>query len=156
MDSLVKTWLQFAFPFYLWVIVALTIVLFRHSTRLVRLLRNHSVSVLATIVLLSFTKLLRTVTAVLSSTTSQYPDGQRVVWLYDGNYRYAEKGHLALFLFSLLFLLTIGFPYALLILTVQVFRLYSGYWFLRWVNKLMPIFDTYLGPYKPKQGYWTG
>ena len=109
-----------------------------------------------TIVLLSFTKLLRTVTAVLSSTTSQYPDGQRVVWLYDGNYRYAEKGHLALFLFSLLFLLTIGFPYALLILTVQVFRLYSGYWFLRWVNKLMPIFDTYLGPYKPKQGYWTG
>ena len=156
MDSLVKVLFQFTFPFYLWVIVALTVVLFRHSTSLTRLCGNHSVSVLATIFLLSFTKLLRAVMIVFSLTTLQYPDGLRVLWLYDGNVQYAQKGHLALLLFSLLFLLVIGLPYTLLILTVQFLRRYSDKWYLRWINKFMPIFDAYLGPYKPKQGYWTG
>ena len=159
MSSLVKVALQFAFPFYLWTIVALSILVFRHSTKLVKLVRlcgNHSVSVLATVFLLSCTKLQRTITSALSLTTLKFSDGIKVVWLYDGNIQYAMGGHLALFLFSLIFLLAIGFPYALLIFTVQFLRRYSGKRFLRWVNKLMPIFDAYLGPYKPKQGYWTG
>ena len=121
-----------------------------------RLCGNHSVPVLATIFLLSCTKLQRTVTTALSFTTLQYSDGHRAVWPYDGNVQYAKNGHLALFIFSFLFLLVIGFPYALLILTVQFLRRYSDKWFLHWINKLMPIFDAYLGPYKPKQGYWTG
>ena len=159
MDSIVKVSLQFVFPFYLWAIVALIILAFHHSTRLVKIVRlcgNHSVSVLATIFLLSFTKLQRTIKLALSFTTLEYPEGQRSIWLYDGNVPYADKGHLALLLFSLFFLVFIGFPYALLIFTVQFLRRYSGKRFLRWVNTLMPIFDAYLGPYKPKQGYWTG
>ena len=159
MDSLVKVSLQFIFPFYLWVIVALIILAFRHSTQLVKIVRycgNHSVSVLATIFLLSFTKLQRTIKTALSFTTLEYPEGHRAIWLYDGNIPYASKGHLALFFFSILFLVFICFPYALLIFSVQFLRRYSGKWYLRWVNKLMPIFDAYLGPYKPKQGYWTG
>ena len=159
MTSLVKVSLQFVFPFYLWSIVGLTIVVFRHSTRLVKIVRlcgNHSVSVLATVFLLSCTKLQRSITSSLSLTTLQYPDGTRVLWLYDGNIQYAQKGHLALLLFSLFILLAVGFPYALLIFTVQFLRRYSNKWYLRWINKFMPIFDAYLGPYKPKQGYWTG
>ena len=159
MGSLVKVSLQFVFPFYLWVIVVLIILAFRHSTQLVKIVRlcgNHSVSVLATIFLLSFTKLQRTIKVALSFTTLEYPEGQRAIWLYDGNIPYASKGHLALLLFSILFLVFICFPYALLIFSVQFLRHYSGKWYLRWVNKLMPIFDAYLGPYKPKQGYWTG
>ena len=159
MDSLVKVSLQFVFPFYLWVIVVLIILAFRHSTQLVKIVRlcgNHSVSVLATIFLLSFTKLQRTIKVALSFTTLEYPEGQRAIWLYDGNIPYASKGHLALLFFSIFFLVFICFPYALLIFSVQFLRHYSGKWFLRWVNTLMPIFDAYLGPYKPKQGYWTG
>ena len=156
MDSLGKTWLQFTFPFYLWIIVLIIIVLFRYSPRLTKLCGNHSVPVLATIFLLSFTKLLRTVTKVFDFTTLVYPTGRRAVWLYDGNIWYARDGHLALFLFSLIFLLAIAIPYTLLILTVQILRKYSHKRFLRWVNKFMPIFDAYLGPYKNKQGYWTG
>ena len=153
---MVKTWLQFAFPFYLWIIVALTIKAFRHSTKLVRLCGDHSVPVLATIFLLSFTKLLRVITTVLSFTTLQYSSGRRAVWLYDGNYQFTNGGHLVLFLFSLLFLLTIGFPYSLLIFLVQVLRRYSNMYIFRWITKFMPVFDAYLGPYKHKQGYWTG
>ena len=156
MDSLVKIWLQFTFPFYLWAIVAITIFMFRHSSRLTRLCGNHSVSVLATIFLLSFTKLQRTITSALSLTTLDFPTGKRALWQYDGNIQYAKKGHLALLLFSLSFLLGIAIPYTLLIFNVQFLRRYSNRWCLRWVNRLMPIFDAYLGPYKNKQGYWTG
>ena len=156
MDSLGKTWLQFAFPFYLWAIVLFIIVMLRYSTRLTELCGNHSVPVLATIFLLSFTKLLSTITKVFSFTTLDFPTGCKAIWLYDGNIWYASGGHLALFLFSLFFLLAIAIPYTLLILTVQVLRNYSHKRFLRWVNNLMPIFDAYIGPYKNKQGYWTG
>ena len=156
MNSLGKTWLQFTFPFYLWIIVFVIIIMLRYSTRLTTLCGRHSVPVLATIFLLSFTKLLRTITAVFSFTTLEYPSGRKAVWLYDGNIRYASDRHLALFLFSLFFLLAIAIPYTLLILTVQILRKYSHKRFLRWVNKFMPIFDAYLGPYKNKQGYWTG
>ena len=156
MDSLVKTSLQFAFPFYLWAIVGLLIVMFRYSARLTKLCGNHSVSVLATVFLLSFTKLLRTIMTVLSLTTLQYPNGLRAVWLYDGNIQYAKNGHLALVLFSFIFLLALGLPYALLILMIQLLRRYSDKWYLHWVNRFMPIFDAYIGPYKHKRGYWTG
>jgi hypothetical protein len=156
MDSLGKTWLQFTFPFYLWIIVFVIIVMLRYSTRITKLCGNHSVPVLATIFLLSFTKLMSTITKVFDFTTLVYPTGRRAVWLYDGNIWYARGGHLALFLFSLIFLLAIAIPYTLLILTVQVLRKYSHKRFLRWVNRFMPIFDAYLGPYKNKQGYWTG
>ena len=156
MDSLGKTWLQFTFPFYLWAIVLFIVVMLHYSTRLTKLCGNHSVPVLATIFLLSFTKLFNTITKVFSFTTLDYPGGRRAVWLYDGNIWYASNGHLALFLFSLIFLLAIAIPYTLLILTVQILRKYSHKRFLWWVNKFMPIFDAYLGPYKSKQGYWTG
>ena len=156
MDSLGKTWLQFTFPFYLWTLVLVIIVMLRYSTRLTKLCGNHSVPVLATIFLLSFTKLLSTITKVFSFTTLDYPTGRKAVWLYDGNVWYASDGHLALFLFSLFFLLAMAIPYTLLILTVQILRKYSHKQFLHWVNKFMPIFDAYLGPYKNKQGYWTG
>ena len=156
MDSLGKTWLQFAFPFYLWAIILLIIVVIHYSPRLTKLCGNHPVQVLATIFLISFTKLLSTVTKVLSFTTLDYPSGRKAVWLYDGNVWYASDGHLALFLFSLSILLAIAAPYTLIILTVQVLRRFSGKWCLHWVIKFKPIFDAYLGPYKNKQGYWTG
>ena len=56
-----KSWLQFVFPFYLWFIVGLMVVLARHSTRLTILFGNKAVPVLATLILLSYMKLLRTV-----------------------------------------------------------------------------------------------
>ena len=87
MSSLGKTWLQFTFPFYLWIIVFVIIIMLRYSTRLTTLCGRHSVPVLATIFLLSFTKLLRTITAVFSFTMVEFPSGRKAAWLYDGNIR---------------------------------------------------------------------
>ena len=156
MDSYAKTWFQFLFPFYLWLILALIILASRYSATVVRLFGKHSVEVLATIFLLSFTKLLRTITTVLSFTTLKYPDGNRALWLYDGNFDYGKNSHLALLFFSVLFLIAIALPYVLLLLLVQILRRYSEFYLLRWVTRTWPIFDAYLGPYCPKQGYWTG
>ena len=156
MDSYAKTWFQFLFPFYLWFILSLIILASRHSTIVVYLFGKHSVEVLATIFLLSFTKLLRTITTALSFTTLKFPDGDRALWLYDGNFKFGTNSHSALLLFSVLFLTAIALPYALLLLFVQPLRRYSHFYLLRWVTKMWPIFDAYLGPYGPKQGYWTG
>ena len=156
MDSYAKSWFQFLFPFYLWFILALIILVSRYSTRVVHLFGKHSVEVLATIFLLSFTKLLRTITTVLSFTTLKYPDGDRALWLYDGNFKFGTNSHLALLLFSVLFLIGIALPYVLLLLFVQLLRRYSEFCLLRWVTRMWPIFDAYLGPYNHKQGYWTG
>ena len=156
MDSYSKIWFQFVFPLYLWLILALIILLSRYSTMVVQLLGKHSVEVLATIFLLSFTKLVRTITTVMSFTILKYPNGDRALWLYDGNSEFGKSSHLALLFFSLLFLIVVALPYIFLLLLVQILRRYSDLYLFRWVSKMLPIFDAYLGPYRLKQGYWTG
>ena len=82
MDGYAETWLQFVFPVYLWVVI-LVIVLFYSKFRADRLGGKNAVQVLATLLLLSYTKLQRTVVTILSFTSLEYPDGVvRYVWLY--------------------------------------------------------------------------
>ena len=57
MDAYIRTWLQFAFPFYIWMIVGVIIYLSRCSTTIVKLVGSSAVSVLATLFLLSYRKL---------------------------------------------------------------------------------------------------
>ena len=61
-------WLQFTFPFYIWMIVGIIIYLSRCSTTVVKLVGSSAVSVLATLFLLSYTKLQRTVITAFSFT----------------------------------------------------------------------------------------
>ena len=68
-----KTLLQFLFPMYIWIIVALIIAAARHSSKLTNLLGNKAVPTLATLFLLSYTKLLSTVGSKLEfSTIKEY------------------------------------------------------------------------------------
>ena len=83
LDAYAKAWLQFMFPLYIWLIVILIIVGSHYSTTVSRFSGNNSVSVLATLFLLSYTKILRLVIIVFSSTTLEYPDGfKKRVWLF--------------------------------------------------------------------------
>jgi len=65
LDTYSKTWLQFVFPVYLWVLVGLMIIVSHYSHRFAKLLSNNPVSVLATLILLSYTKILCTLIAVV-------------------------------------------------------------------------------------------
>ena len=65
MDAYSKTWLQFVFPVYIWSLVGLMILVSHFSRRFARLLGNNPVSVLATLILFSYTKILRTLITAL-------------------------------------------------------------------------------------------
>ena len=157
LDAYTKTWLQFLFPLYMWLLVAAIILSSHYSTIASRLSGNNAVQVLATLFLLSYTKLLRLVITVFSYTELKYPDGyKKLVWLYDGNIEYLRGKHLLLFIGTFLFLIFLSIPYTLSLVGIQwLFRL-SHYRALFWVNKLKPLFDAYTGPYKNGHRYWTG
>ena len=62
----------------------------RHSTRIVRSLGNNPVAVLATLFLLSYAKLLRSIINPLYVTFLDYPSDTEAVWLVDGNINYLK------------------------------------------------------------------
>ena len=47
MDAYIQTWLQFAFPLYIWMIIGVIVYLSRHSITIVKLVGSSAVSVLA-------------------------------------------------------------------------------------------------------------
>ena len=65
MDDYAKMWLQLTFPFYLIFIATLIIITSRYSTTMQRLTARRALPVLATLFLLSYTKILRIVSSVL-------------------------------------------------------------------------------------------
>ena len=88
MDSYAKMWLQLFFPFYLIIIAASIIIASRYSYRILRLTYTRSLPVLATLFLLSYNGVLRTVLTVLFSysTITHLPSGHKqIVWSIDAS-----------------------------------------------------------------------
>ncbi len=119
---------------------------------------TNPISVLATLFLLSYAKLLRTIIAAVSFTTLDYPgDETKAVWLYDGNIGYLDGRHIPMFLFGLLAFLFLFLPYSLI--------LFLGQWIqgklqLRWISqknylRLKAFLDAHHAPYKDKHRYWV-
>ena len=155
MDMYTKAWLQFLFPIYIWTIVGGMIVSSHYSTAAAKLFRRHAVKVLATLFLLSFAKLQRTIITALSFTFLTYPDGTKTVWLCDSNIEYLHGKHIPLFIAALLALLFLVIPYTLVLFFIQCLpKLKCRIFF--WVKKLKPLFDAYTGPYKDRYRFWTG
>ena len=158
MDAYSKTWLQFVFPVYIWFLVGLVILASNCSPRFSKLLGNNPVSVLATLILLSYTKILRTLIAVFYVTYLEYSTYNRRVWLYDANIDYLSGKHTWLFLVALLVLLFLFLPYTLLLVFGQWLQAVSHLRLFSWVNsaRLKPFMDSYHAPYKAKHRYWPG
>ena len=156
MDAYSKTWLQFVFPVYIWVIVGLMILGSRYSHKFAKLLGHNPVSVLATLILLSYTKILRTLINVLYITYLEYPTYNRNVWLYDANIDYLEGKHIPLVLVAVFVFLFLFLPYTLLLLLGQWLQAISHLRLFSWVNRLKPFMDSYHAPYKAKHRYWSG
>ena len=157
MDGYAMTWLQFAFPLYIWTIMIVVITLSRKYRIVAKLIGKNAVKVLATLLLLSYTKLLRTIITVLSFTYIVYPDNsKRYVWLYDSNVGYLKGKHIYSFTVGVVFLLILVLPYTLVLVSVQSLQARSEWRILSWVNKLKPLFDAYTGPYRDKYRFWTG
>ena len=156
LDAYWKTWLQFVFPLYVWSITGIVIIASHYSTRVSKIFGNNSVPVLATLILLSYAKLLRTIITCLGFSLLNYPEGTRVVWSFDGNIAYFDAAHTIMFLVALLALLLLWLPYTTVLLTLQRLRRKSYLKPLRWINRWKPFFDAYLGLLKSKHHYWVG
>ena len=158
MDAYSKTWLQFLFPAYIWVLVGLMILVSHFSHRFANLLGSNPVSVLATLILLSYAKILRTLIGVFYITSLEYPMYNRKVWLYDANIDYLSGKHIPLFIGAVLVFLFLFLPYTLLLLFGQSLQAISHLRLFSWVNsaRLKPFMDSYHAPYKAKYRYWPG
>ena len=157
LDAYAKTWLQFLFPAYIWIIVVLIIISSHYSTTAAKLSGRNAVQVLATLFLLSYAKLLRITITAFSFTILEYPDGSvKRIWLYNGNVEYLKGKHIALVVAALLLLVFISLPYTVGLLFIQCLQYRSRYRILAWVRRLKPLFDAYTGPYKDKHRYWPG
>ena len=156
MDAYAKTWLDLVFPVYIWVIVGFLVYISHRSVTVTKLLGSSPVPVLATLFLLSYAKVLRTIIAALSLTVLHYPHKNEMVWIHDANVS-LEK-YIPLALAALLFLLFLFLPYTLLLLLGQWLQTKSHLHLLSWVKSpnLKAILDAYHAPYKPKHRYWTG
>ena len=157
LDSYVYTWLQFSFPIYIWFLAFLIIIASRYSSFVNKLCGRNIVQVLATLFLLSYTKLQRTILTGLTFTSIHLSSGTKLyVWLQDGNVLYLQGKHIALFVISILFLLILFIPYTLSIALGPWLQTKTQYRVFSWVIKLKPFFDAYFGPLNDNHGYWTG
>ena len=157
MDAYAKTWLQFLFPLYIWLISGAIVYFSWKSNRVARLAGRNAVKVLATLFLLSFGKLLRTIIAAVSYTNVVSHD-QTIdisVWLPDASIRYLHRKHITLYVTAVLAgLLTL--LYTLTLTFIQCLRKAPENRMFVWVRKLKPLLDAYTGPYKNRYHFWTG
>ena len=153
LDAYMKTWLQFIFPLYVWLLVTVIIVSSKYSKKAASIFGANAVQVLATLFLLSYAKLLRVTITVFQPT---HLLDNHTVWHYDGNIVYLGKWHAPLMVVALLFFVLFLLPYTVIIFSIQWLQIFSHYKPFQWVNKLKPFFDAYTGPYKDRHRYWTG
>lgn len=151
------TWLQFAFPLYVWFLISLIIVISHKSRHVTKWLSTNPVAVLATLLLMSYAKILQTIICTLSRTHLDTPTGFKAVWSYNGNIDYFESTHhIVLGFVAVAALVLLFLPYSLLLLFGWELQYYSGKKLFSWISKLKPFMDTIYGPFRTGMRYWPG
>ena len=152
MTTAIKTGLQFIFPVYLCIIVIMFIVLSRYSTRVSNQTAASSVQVLATLIHLSFAKLLITSIGILVYARIKTGNNDIItVWYGDGSVIYLQdKEHVILFTIAIVTLVLFLLPYIIIVT--------FGNYFLRCKNlhHFRSFIESFHGPYKHVLGYWFG
>ena len=159
LTALGKTWLQFLFPVYIWAIAGIMIITAKYSKTLTKIYGNRAVPLLATLFLLSYMKLLRTVVTIFLFThLSEIPTGSTlVVWSVDGELDYFGVEHTFLLVVAIAVVIFLWLPYTLSLLFLQQLQKVSNScWLLKWVNKLSPFYDAHFAPFNSKHRYWFG
>ena len=166
MDVYKKSWLQYAFPFYIWFLVGVIILFCHYSSTVMKLMGRRNIEVLATLFLLSYSKLLKTIASSLSFTNIMLASGDnltnvlkpRKVWLYDGHVTFLSSKHLPLFIVALIFLVFLFLPYSILMLVGQFLRSLPPKKGLVCFHSffISSIMDAYHAPYTKHHRYWTG
>ena len=151
-----QLWFQYLFPAYTIFLALILSILNWYTTLGGRIIGNNIRNVSGTLILLSYTKLLRLVAETLSFTyVSSSQSTPHRVWLYDGNILYMEAKHTALVAASLATLLLFLIPFTLLMLL--------EYPLLRQKTRRIMVrcgahnlTQVYQKPYNELKRWWTG
>ena len=154
MDAYAKTWLQFIFPLYIWLISGGIVYFSRKYRRVAQYMGKNAVKVLATLFLLSFGKLIRTVIGAVTFTNVKSIINISV-WLQDATVHYLHGYHIVLWIAGAITGL-LALLYALTLTFIQCLRRTPNNGMFVWVRRLKPLLDAYTGPYKDRYHFWTG
>ena len=152
MDSYTLTWLRFAFPTYLIIIATLIIVMSHYFPSIQRVTAKKALPVLATLFLLSYTKVLRIVCRVLFwyFTLTHLPSNQvKVVWSIGTDIPLFGLKFMLLFVLCVILFLIFLYFNVILLFTRKLSR-------FKCITSFKPLLDAYFAPYKDKTFYWTG
>ena len=159
LNTYIKTWLQLAFPVYIISLVVIIIIISEYFPRFATLIgKKDPIATLATLILLSYAKLLSITITSLSFAVITYPDGSKeTVWLPDGNVKYFQGKHAALVIVAL-FIILVGVPYTILLFLWQWIVRAPRWKVFRWTRntKLNAFIAVYHVPYNGQYRYWTG
>ncbi|XP_065914891.1 uncharacterized protein [Dysidea avara] len=151
MSQLVKTGLQFVFPVYLWLLMLIIIYTGKFYFRAHKLSSYSAVPVLSTLILLAYSKLLRSTISVFAFDRIQSSEyGSIVAWQPDPTVEYFTGGHIVLFLVGTFFLLVFIIPFVIFFIFPSIILRSKR------LSYFFPIFDCYFAPYKVKYRYWFG
>ena len=152
MDDYAKAWLSLLNSFYFISIAFLLIVLSRYFGTVQRLTAQRALPVLATLILISYTKIVLTVCNVLFrySTITHLPSNKaELIWTTSTTTPLFGLKFSALFTVCIILLLIL-LPFNVILLFTRKLS------YFKLVVKLKPLLDTYFSAYKDKAYYWTG
>lgn len=148
-----------ASPLYIWMLIVTIILASRHLHTIARITPSNTVSVLATLLLLSYSKLLKNAIETFSYIDLVFLNNKthvQRVWKLDANIAYMGPWHTPLFLIASLTVIVYIIPFTFLMLLGPLLQAKSHHRCLNWVNKMKPFFDAFYGPYTNKYRYWPG
>ena len=150
MTEMVKSGLLFVFPFYLLGLLLIIKSISHQSSRVSHIIYRNAIPVLATVIHLSFLRLLTNTIDIISPVTiyvKGYPN--KVAWYLDATIQYTETSHVVLFSLALLSICAFMVPYILLLLFPKLWLRF------RIINKYCkPFVDAILAPYRENQCHW--
>ena len=161
MDDYTKAWLQFIFPLYIWIILGLIVYLSRRFSFASVLIGKNGVKVLATLVLLSYSKMLRAAIATAHMKFIHHVprngshDHIHICWISDCNIPGFKGKHIPLFVAGFAVGLVL-IPFTFVLLFIRHLNKISNWRFFCWVWRLKPLFDAYMGPFTDEARCWTG
>ena len=157
MDSIGKVWLQFLFSIFVSGIIGAIILAGRISSKISRLCRYRIVPVIATLILLFYSKMLRTVMIIFTFTRMDISNAPtQFVWTYNGNELFLSPKHIGLLIAGLLVTIFFIIPYTILLLLTPYLIKMSHWRILSWINRIKPFVDSFEAPYKNQYRFWTG
>ena len=154
LNAIDKALLSIIFPIFILLLAVAFVYVSRYSYRFASWTSRSAIPVLATLIYITYYKLLRFSVSGLTYAVIQlqYPSGQsQKVWYYDGSIRYLhDRKHLLLFFMVLVVVCVFILPYGLLLTGIRFFSRF------RIINQFKPLIDVYCAPYKDRYRFWFG